>query len=122
MSRRFMQISLGLLLQIMAVAASAQDLDVQQQLDRSIIGPQLSLTEVQRFCELRVQPIPSFDTAERWQKFADETRRRTLDQVVFRGEAAKWKSADRKIEWLDTIPGGKGYQIKKVRFEALPGM
>ena len=26
------------------------------------------------------------------------------------------------MEWLDTIPGGDGYHIKKLRYEALPGM
>ena len=26
------------------------------------------------------------------------------------------------IEWLDTIPGGPGYHIRKLRYEALPGM
>ena len=28
----------------------------------------------------------------------------------------------RRIEWLDTIPGGPGYHIKKLRYEALPGL
>ena len=27
-----------------------------------------------------------------------------------------------KIEWLETLPGGTGYSIRKLRFEAAPGM
>src|SRR5262249_27641961 len=41
---------------------------------------------------------------------------------IFRGRAAEWRDAKTKIEWLDTIPGGPGYRIRKVRYEALPGM
>src|SRR4029079_11680479 len=28
----------------------------------------------------------------------------------------------RRVEWLDTIAGGPGYRIKKLRFEAIPGL
>ena len=45
-----------------------------------------------------------------------------LEKVVFRGEAAEWRDADGKVEWLDTIEGGEGYRIKKLRYEALPGL
>jgi hypothetical protein len=45
-----------------------------------------------------------------------------LDQVVFRGEAAKWRDAAGKVEWLETIEGGEGYKIKKLRYEAVPGL
>jgi len=27
-----------------------------------------------------------------------------------------------RVEWLDTIPGGIGYRIRKLRYEALPGL
>jgi hypothetical protein len=45
-----------------------------------------------------------------------------LDEVVFRGEAAKWRDVAGKIEWLETIDGGEGYKIKKLRYEAVPGL
>ena len=45
-----------------------------------------------------------------------------LDNVVFRGEAATWRDYAGKVEWLDTIDGGEGYRIKKLRYEALPGL
>ena len=34
----------------------------------------------------------------------------------------KWRDAPCGLAWLDTIPGGPGYQIRKFRYEALPGM
>ena len=33
-----------------------------------------------------------------------------------------WRDAKTKFELLDTIPGGPGYSIRKLRYEALPGL
>ena len=48
-------------------------------------------------------------------------RAETLRKVVYRGEAAKWREAPTRVEWQETIPGGPGYRIKKLRYEAVPG-
>src|SRR5262249_25789228 len=120
--RRLRCIILGLLILTCEITAWSAELDVQAQLDRAIIGPQLALQEVQAFCEQRINPVPAFKDSDDWQKFADDVRKRVLDQVVFRGEAAKWRTASTKVEWQETIEGGDGYRIKKVRYEALPGM
>ncbi|NDF00590.1 MAG: hypothetical protein EB034_20320, partial [Verrucomicrobia bacterium] len=91
-------------------------------LARDLIGPNLALAEVQAYTEDRVPLMPRLTTAAAWQKEADHLRKDVLDQVVFRGEARTWRTAPTKVEWLDTIPGGPGYSIRKVRFEALPGL
>jgi hypothetical protein len=54
-----------------------------------------------------------------WEKEAERIRQDVLKNVVFRGDAAKWRDAKTKVECLDTIPG-EGYRIKKVRYEILP--
>ena len=53
---------------------------------------------------------------------AERLRRDVLEQIVFRGRAKEWRDARCGVAWLDTIPGGPGYQIRKFRYEALPGM
>jgi hypothetical protein len=45
-----------------------------------------------------------------------------LDDVVFRGEAATWRDAPSRVEWLETLDTGPGYHVRKLRFEALPGL
>ena len=45
-----------------------------------------------------------------------------LDKIVFRGQAAEWRGAPAQVEWLDRIDGGEGYSIRKLRYEALPGL
>lgn len=96
--------------------------DLQKILEQPILSPQQTLTETQAFCAARVAPLPHPKTSAEWEPLADQLRQETLARTVYRGEAAKWRDAALKVEWLETIPGGPGYKIRKLRFEALPGM
>ncbi len=92
-------------------------------LSRPILEPGTPLAEVQAFTEQRVPPMPPVTTLAAWKTFAERTRRDVLEKIVFRGELARsWRDAPAKVEWLDTIPGGPGYSIRKLRYEALPGL
>ena len=91
-------------------------------LKREIIGAATSMNEAQAFADARVPRMPEVKTADQWRKLAASIRESVLSQVVFRGEAASWRDAETKVEWLETIAGGPGYRIKKLRYEALPGM
>ncbi|MEN9576255.1 MAG: hypothetical protein RL514_4110 [Verrucomicrobiota bacterium] len=104
------------------LAAPAQTNILAPLLARDIIGPNLALAEVQAYTENRVPLMPALTSAAAWEKEAARLRREVLDDIVFRGEAKQWRSAPTKVEWLDTIPGGPGYAIRKVRYEALPGL
>lgn len=96
--------------------------DLQALLSREIIGPERSLAEVQAYTEARVPKLREFSSVAEWDRYTAELRATVLERVVFRGEAAKWRDARTKVEWLETIPGGPGYRLKKLRYEALPGL
>ena len=34
----------------------------------------------------------------------------------------QWRDAPLRIDWQESIPGGPGYRMKKLRYEALPGL
>ena len=104
------------------LSASAQTNILAPLLARDIIGPNLALAEVQNYTENRIPLMPSVKSAAEWEKEATRLRRDVLNDVVFRGEARTWRDAKTKVEWLDTIPGGAGYTIRKLRYEALPGL
>ena len=102
--------------------AVAQPLGLHNELVQPILVPQQVLVEVQAYTAARVPVVPTFRTAGEWQTYARRIREETLSKVVLRGEAARWRDADTQVEWLDTIAGGPGYRIKKLRFEAVPGL
>ena len=100
----------------------AADGDIQTWLQRPVIDPQLPLNEVREFCEAHVPPMPQVSTVEEWERYAKQARQRVFDEVVFRGEAAKWRAAGCRVEFLETIEVGPEYRIRKLRYEAVPGM
>lgn len=95
---------------------------VKALLAREIVGKTLPMAEVQAYCEARVPLVPAVKSVAEWEARTKAWRTEMFQKVVFRGEAARWRDAAGKVEWLDTIPGGPGYRIKRLRYEALPGL
>ena len=91
-------------------------------LGREIIGPRQTLAETKDHAESLVPRMPEVKTTADWEAFATRTRAEVFRRVIFRGEAAAWRDAKARVEWLDTVEGGPGYRIKKVRYEAVPGL
>ncbi len=91
-------------------------------LAQEVIVPDHALGEVQAFTEGRVPDMPRVRTADEWRATTARIRGDVLDKVVYRGGAKAWRDTKLKLEWLDTIDGLPGYRIRKLRFEALPGL
>lgn len=97
--------------------------DLGPLLGKRVIDPNVPMSEAQAFCESRVPPVPNAATVAEWEQQAAKIRADVLEKIVFRGGAAKaWRDAPAKVEWLDTIEGGPGYKIRKLRYEALPNL
>lgn len=84
-------------------------------------SPRQALLDVQDHLESKLPKLPTFDRPADWQRYADKLRQDVLDRVVFRGEATAWRKAKAKPVYGDTLKGD-GYSIRKLRYEALPGM
>ncbi len=95
---------------------------VREGLARPILTSDQTLQETRRFAAARVPDVPAPESPDAWQTYAEETRKAALDRVVFRGSAQDWRKAWCKVELLDTIEGGPGYNIQKLRLEVLPDM
>ncbi|HYE97536.1 MAG TPA: hypothetical protein VEJ18_01445, partial [Planctomycetota bacterium] len=108
------------LLALLAVQSSPSDLEAI--LKREILQPGVAVEELQAWLDPKIPSLPAAKTAEEWRGVAERLREDTLEKVVFRGEARRWRDAATKVEWMGDIPGGPGYSIRKVRYEALPGM
>ncbi len=88
---------------------------------RPLLDPIQSNTEMRIYVGSHVPQMPVFSNAEEWTRFANGIRSRVLNEVVFRGDAKKWRTAHTKVEWLDTIEADD-YRIRKLRYEAVPGL
>ena len=100
---------------------SAQELGLYEMLARSILVTNQPTVEVKAYTASRVPPLVIPPDKAGWEAYAAEIRQRTLDEVIFRGEAKAWREAEPRVEWLETVPGD-GYRIKKFRYEAVPGV
>jgi dienelactone hydrolase len=112
---------LALLALLAAPAARADEAAVKAALAKTVIPPRQTMLELQDFVEPRLPKLPTFTTEAEWVKYADKLRQDVLDRVVLRGEARAWAKTKSKVEYLGTL-GGEGYKVRKLRFEAVPGM
>jgi dienelactone hydrolase len=101
--------------------APEQPNDLAALLVRAVLAEGQSLADVRRFCDQRIVAMSRYESWSAWQHEADRLRQRVLDDVVFRGVPPAWRDASRRVEWLDVVPAS-GYRIKKLRYEALPGL
>ncbi len=90
-------------------------------LAHEIVGPARVLSDLQDYLEPRVPAMPPPSSAKDWIRYANRLREETLQKVVLRGEAARWAKQPLNVEWLETIAGGPGYHIRKLRYEAARG-
>jgi dienelactone hydrolase len=108
---------------VLAIARPIRGDDVLKSwLERKLIDANLPLQEVQVYTEQKVPRMPAIVDLAAWRRHAEQLRRDVLEKVVYRGEAASWRNYNGKVEWLGEIPGGPEYLIKKLRYEALPGL
>lgn len=119
-SLRLLLVCLVMLQATLAFADSKAD--VEKLLGRTILDTEQTLTDVQKFSAGKIPPLAAPATSADWDRSAKSLRTQTLLRTVYRGEAVKWRDSPLKVEWQETIPGGPGYRIKKLRYEALPGM
>ncbi len=95
---------------------------LQAALARPVLGTDQALQENRTFVEARLAKMPAVTTRKEWEQERERIRQAVLNEVIFRGEARRWRKARSRVEWLDTMEGGPGYRIRKVRYEALPGV
>src|SRR5262245_29906536 len=89
-------------------------------LSRPVLSEGRTLAEVKVYCNRRIVVRPQPSSWSSWLQEAEKTRRNVLDNVVFPGVPSSWRGDKRRVEWLETISGGPEYNIKKLRYEALP--
>jgi len=84
--------------------------------------PEVTAFQIRQYVAKRVQKLNVPPSAEAWAQEASRIRKRMLDEAVFRGWPDEWRDSPLKIEDLGYLPSGKGYRMRKLRYEIVPGM
>ena len=90
-------------------------------LTRQLQSPQLVTSQLQQFLQSKVPALVVPASAEQWTAEAERLRRHLLDDVVFHGWPQEWVSSPPQFEDLGSLPAGKGYSLRKLRYEIVPG-
>jgi len=97
--------------------------DLKSALTARVLPENAAQLEAAALVTSKIAPIPEPASIAEWERYAQRVRQDVLDNVVFRGATVRaWREAPLHVEWLDTIDGGPGYRLKKLRYEALPGL
>ena len=90
-------------------------------LGEEILPPSVAVFQLRRYILGRVAKPPAATSAREWDGEARRLRQHLLNDVAFHGWPKEWVNAPPKFEDLGAIPSGKGYRIRKLRYEIVPG-
>lgn len=108
------------ILPAVVVALLAQP-GVDDALKRPILAPDQTRVDTQVWTASKVPVLQIPQDSRAWEAYATSLRQRILDEVVYRGAAREWRNQTVKVERMGEIRGD-GYIIRKLRFEAVPGL
>lgn len=94
---------------------------VEDALKRPILAPNQTRVDTQVWTASKVPVLQIPQDPAAWEAYATGLRRRILDDVVYRGAAREWRQQAVTVEPAGEIRGN-GYIIRKLRFEAVPGL
>jgi dienelactone hydrolase len=99
----------------------AQKSTLEAALSKPLLAPNQPLIEVQVYTAAHVKSLPGVGSRQQWEQVSEQIRNDVLNRVILQGEARRWREAKTRVEWLETLPG-PGYRVKKLRYEAIPGL
>jgi len=117
---RYLLVLLVLLAANMSSAQSEPDL-IDPILSEEILPPSVAVFQMKQYLLRRVPSLGEPQSATQWTATASEVRRHLLDDVVFHGWPKDWVESPPRFEDLGLIEGGKGYRLRKLRYEIVPG-
>jgi dienelactone hydrolase len=78
--------------------------------------------ELHRFILSRLTPFECPNEARTWRRDTPAIRRRFLHEVYLKGHESSLLKEEPEVVWGDVIETGRGYRIRKLRYEGYPGM
>jgi dienelactone hydrolase len=103
--------------------ASGQDMDeyISEVISSPIQSHEDVIYQLREYLMERAPRLPKPVSAEAWTTQAEQARKHLLGDVIYHGWPKGWIESSPKFEEIDTIETGKGYRIRKLRYEIVPG-
>jgi len=101
--------------------AQSRARDIAPILEQRLETPDVVAFQVRQYLFQRVPKLSAPQSATQWSAETERIRKHLLDDVVFHGWPREWVEAPPKFEDLGIIESGKGYRIRKLRYEIVPG-
>ncbi len=113
----------GLLVLIFPSLLPAQSTPYQLKpiMEKDLQSPTLVEFQLQEFLMKQVPKLPPISTPEEWTREGEQIRKRVLENVVYHGWPSDWVNSPPRFEDLGVVPSGKGYTLRKLRYEVVPG-
>ncbi|MGB9594907.1 MAG: alpha/beta hydrolase family protein [Candidatus Poribacteria bacterium] len=116
----------GSCLTVIILACSISNTDstaIKEWTNNHLLSENEFQSQIQSFIKNHIPDLKLPSTAEEWQKESEKLRQKILANIVYGGVPEEWyEGDDPQIIWGDTIKTEKGYIIRKLRYEALPGL
>lgn len=103
-----------------AVLAQTTADSVNRTMQQPLQNPEVTAWQIRRYVVRKVPRLVLPNSAAAWTAQAKDLRQRALE-VAFHGWPKEWIGSSPKVEDVGEIPAGKGYHLRKLRFEVVPG-
>ncbi|MDZ4861373.1 MAG: hypothetical protein SGI88_20560 [Candidatus Hydrogenedentes bacterium] len=91
-------------------------------LAQPLLQPDTAKTQWAAFIRARIPALEIPNSAAAWDAESGRLRSRFLSEIIYKGVPESWYSAPVRVEWVKDIDTPHGYRIRKLRYEAAPGM
>ncbi len=103
-----------------AALAQTEPQHLESILKDEVLPQSVAQFQLRQYLLQKIGKLPTASGAAQWTTESKQLRQRILDEVVFHGWPKEWVDARPKFEDLGVVPGN-GYQIRKLRYEIVPG-
>jgi dienelactone hydrolase len=76
--------------------------------------------QLQSYLTKRIPKLPPAFSSEKWQSEEARIRNHVLEDIAFHGWPREWIGAAPRFQETDVIESGKGYRLRKFRYEIVP--
>ena len=90
-------------------------------LKEELLPPQVAFFEMKDYIVRHVANPPSTTSADKWTAEAKRLREHLLNDIAFHGWPHEWVDSPPKFEDLGVFATEKGYRLRKLRYEIVPG-